>query len=192
MWNWRFVVRDWPSAVGLPSKFRYKNFAEYVDSERFSLFRGKNAHSVEFRVYQESRFRCSEPNGRKRKSAEIMKLYKTANKSRPFLSVFCSRKWFGTDFQGFSLPKMVWNRIPSNFFLPKMVQNGIPKLSLLKMVRNGIPRFYHLKIVWSGVLMVFHFREMVRNGILRFFSSAKQAEFRRKSRLFRLVSYSAE
>jgi hypothetical protein len=121
-----------------------------------------------------------------------MKLYETANKSRHFFSVFCSRKWFGTDFQVFSLPKMVCNRIPSYFFLPKMIRNGIPKFSLLKMVRKGIPRFYHPKIVWNRIPRVFLFREMVRNGIPRFFSSAKQAEFRRKSRLFCLVSYSAE
>ncbi len=61
-------------------------------------------------------------------------------------------KWFGTNSEGVSLPKMV---------------------------RNGMKR-------------VFLFREMVRNGIPRFLSSAKQAEFRRKCRLFRLVPNSAE
>jgi hypothetical protein len=38
----------------------------------------------------------------------------------------------------------------------------------------------------------FSLPKMVRNGIPRFFSSAKQAEFRQNCRLFRLVQYSAE
>jgi hypothetical protein len=89
-------------------------------------------------------------------------------------------------------------------------------LSLTKMVRNGIPRFFSsengwernfevfssenglernskvlsLKMVWNG--MVFLFQEIVQNGISRFFSSVKQTEFRKNSRLFRLVSYSTE
>ncbi len=32
-----------------------------------------------------------------------MKFYEAANKSRPFSSVFCSQKWFGTDFWVFSV-----------------------------------------------------------------------------------------
>jgi hypothetical protein len=39
---------------------------------------------------------------------------------------------------------------------------------------------------------VFSIPKIIRNGIPRFFSSAKQAEFRRNYRLFRLVPYSAE
>jgi hypothetical protein len=36
---------------------------------------------------------------------------------------------------------------------------------------------------------VFSLPKMIQNGIPRFFSSAKQAEFRRNYRLFRLVPY---
>jgi hypothetical protein len=58
---------------------------------------------------------------------------------------------------------MVHNRIPRVFSSEKWCGWNSEGFSL-RMVQNGIPR-------------VFLFREMVRNGITRFFSSGKQAEF---------------
>jgi hypothetical protein len=78
------------------------------------------------------------------------------------------------DFQVFSLPKMVRNGIPSFFSFV----NGSERNSEVFSSENGSKRSSKvslLKMVWNG--MVFLLQEMVRNGILRFFSSAKQAEF---------------
>ncbi len=89
----------------------------------------------------------------------------------------------------FSLPKMVRNGIPSFF----SSENGLERNSKVFSSENGSERnskVLSLKMVWNG--MVFLFQKMVRNGIPRFFSSAKQTEFRRNSCLFRLVSYSTE
>ncbi len=149
----------------------------------------KSAHSVEFRVHRKSQFRSSELNGMKRNSAEIMKFYETANKSHRFSSVFCSQKQFGMDFQVLSLTKMVRNGIPRFF----SSENGWERNFEVFSSENGLERnskVLSLKMVWNG--MVFLFQEIVQNGISRFFSSVKQTEFRKNSRLFRLVSYSTE
>ncbi len=175
------------SRVAIEISFR-KNSAEQTRNG-FRYSADKSAHSAEFRVHRKSQFRSSEPNVTKRNSAEIMKFYETANKSHRFSSVFCSKNGLETDFQVFSLPKMILNGIPS-FFSSK---NGSEQNSKVFSSENGSERNFKvlsLKMVWNG--MVFLFQEMVRNGIPRFFSSAKQTEFRRNSCLFRLVSYSAE
>ncbi len=54
------------------------------------------------------------------------------------------------------------------------------------------PKFFSSENDSERNSKVFSLPKMVRNGILRFFSSAKQAEFRRNYRLFRLVPNSAE
>jgi hypothetical protein len=54
------------------------------------------------------------------------------------------------------------------------------------------PKFFSSENDWEQNSEVFSLPKMIRNGIPRFFSSAKQAEFRRNCRLFRLVTYSAE
>ncbi len=41
------------------------------------------------------------------------------------LRFFLFQKWFGTEFQGFSHPKIVRNGIPEVFLFREMVQNGI-------------------------------------------------------------------
>ncbi len=74
---------------------------------------------------------------------------------------FLFRKLFRTEFLGFfSLPKMVWNRIP-RFFSSK---NGSERNSVgflfQEMDRNKIPR-------------VFLFQEKVQNGFPKVFSSKK-------------------
>jgi hypothetical protein len=65
-----------------------------------------------------------------------MKFYETANKSRRFSSFLCSQKWFGTDFQVFSLPKIVRNGIPSFF----SSENGSERNSKVFSSENGLER----------------------------------------------------
>ncbi len=62
-----------------------------------------------FQVSRKSPFRNSERN--ETEFREIIEFYEAANKSRLCLSAFCSKKWFGTDFRVFSVPKIgsEWN-----------------------------------------------------------------------------------
>jgi hypothetical protein len=155
-----------------------------------------------------------------KRNSEVFSLLKMITNRIPRFFLF--RKWFLTEFQGFSHPKMFRNGIPRVFLLCEMVWNGILRVFLFREnVWNGILRvFLYRELVWNGILRVFLFRENVRNGIPRvflfrelvrngiprvfssenwfgmefrgFFSSAKQAKFRRNCCLFRLVPYSAE
>ncbi len=98
----------------MPSKFR----TEKIPRNR-----------LEFRVSRNSQFRSSEVGTEFR---EVMKFYETANKSGLSSSVFCSRKWFGTDSPVFSVPKIGSERNSEVFSFPKMVRNGIPRFFLFR------------------------------------------------------------
>jgi hypothetical protein len=79
-----------------------------IDSERFSLFRGKSASFAEFRVFRNSPFRGSEPNGTK--ICEKMSFGVTANitttKNQLFsLNSYSCLEWLGTEFRAFSVPR---------------------------------------------------------------------------------------
>jgi hypothetical protein len=90
--------------LGLPAKLR----SEEIPRNRLGtvfVIAEKSTHSAEFRVHQNSQFRSSEPNETKRNSAEIIKFYETANKSRRFSSVFCSKNGSEQIFKCFLIRK---------------------------------------------------------------------------------------
>ncbi len=124
--------------------------------------------------------------------SKIMKFNEAANKSCLFSSVFCSENCFRTEFQSFSLPKMVQNGIPRFFLFLKCSEAEVWEFFSFDKGSAEFWGFSHPKMVRNGILRVFLFWEMVRNGTPRFFSSAKQAEFLRNCHLFHLVPYSAE
>jgi hypothetical protein len=110
----------------------------------------------------------SSKNDSKRNS-EVFSLLKMIPNRIP--RFFLIRKWFLTEFQGFSHPKMFRNGIPRVFLFCEMVWNGILRVFLFREnVLNGILRvFLSRELVWNGILRVFLFRENVRNGIPRLF-----------------------
>ncbi len=114
----RFVINKpppSPTRVAIEILFR-KNSAEQTRNG-FRYSADKSAHSAEFRVHQKSQFRSSEQNETKWNSAETIKFYETANKSRRFSSVFCFKNGLEQIFR--YLMKMVQNGIPSFFFFRK-------------------------------------------------------------------------
>ncbi len=85
-----------------------------------------------------------------------MKFDKAANKSHLFSSVFCSQKWFGTNFRLIAVLKICseWNsevflfwkwfrtEFRGFFSSENSSERNSEVFSLLKMVRNGTPRFF--------------------------------------------------
>jgi hypothetical protein len=76
---------------------------------------------------------------------------------------FLFQKGFGTEFRGFSHPKMVWNGILSVFLFRETLRNRIPRVFLFReMVRNKIPRVFSSK-KWFGTEFWGFF--LPRNGL---------------------------
>jgi hypothetical protein len=89
-----------------------------------------------------------------------MKFYVTANKSRHFSSVFCSQKWFGADFQVFSLPKLIRNGIPSFF----SSENSSEQNSEVSSSENGLKRNSKVLSFKNGFEQISKGFSLQRNG----------------------------